>query len=140
MRVYLLIHDDGGWTEGDMEIRGVFQNRAIAEASIVTITPAGRKSMAPGAHDDGCCYVDEREVMEFPLVDVRENLPPPDPNATPIIREDVADAFVQNLLMPTWFSQLDRVGLNRPIGRVTDIEEGATGVTFTVEVEEPDAT
>jgi hypothetical protein len=58
--VYIVVHDDG-WGEG--EIRGVYDSRDGAEASIVTRTPSGRRSTSLDAHNERCCTITERELL-----------------------------------------------------------------------------
>lgn len=96
MTVYLVVHDDRVYDMGDTFVRGVFLTKQTAEASIVTRTPSGQKSRAYGAHDQHCCYVDEREVLDAPRVDVK---PDPEPltreqiDAGALIPESIVDAL-----------------------------------------------
>ena len=57
--VYIVLHAE----YDDLRIRGVYANRAAAEASLVTRTPSGAKSRAADAHDDWCCDIEEWEVV-----------------------------------------------------------------------------
>jgi hypothetical protein len=130
MKVYLLIHEEDDY-DSEFEVRGVYRHSNDAKAALITKTPAGNPSKAWDAHNNSCCSVMEYDVLDAPQLDIKDDPPPPDPNAIPLIRDDVADAFVKYLLNPTWF--------DRPIGRVTDIVETDEGISFTFEaLEEPE--
>jgi hypothetical protein len=62
VNVYIVVHDDYEWAE----VRAVYLSRENAEAALVDRTPSGRISEKWGAHRDGCCEIEEREVLDAP--------------------------------------------------------------------------
>lgn len=83
MRVFVLFHDDRDHDMGDTYVRGIYSTEAAATEAIRTRTASGAQSRAWGAHAPDCCSVDTWELEGAPVYDIREDDPPPDPNAPP---------------------------------------------------------
>ena len=96
--VWLLVHDDRSYDMGDTYVRGAFATREAAEASIVTRTPAGRRSRAFLAHDEWCCSVDEWTVEEVAVIETKEDDPPP--TGPGLIRPDFMEQVIEQYAKP----------------------------------------
>ena len=103
MSVYLLIHDDRMYDMGDSYVRGVYRERATAEAAIVTRTASGAPSKAWAAHNESCCGVQEFDLLDTPETDVREDDPPFDATAGGVIPQGVLDAMAAQAAKPMPF-------------------------------------
>ena len=95
MNVYVVHHEDSDYDSCSSEIRGVFDTREAAEASLVTRTPAGARSRAWDAHKESCCSVREWEVQTLPRPDVQHD---PQPFAGPSAGQLIPDALVDDLI------------------------------------------
>lgn len=91
--VWLIMHDEG--IDAGYGVRAIYASEEAAKEALVTRTPSGQRSRAWGAHSDLCCSIEEREVFGEPVIDIRENDPPPDPNAPRLIRDDLVDALIE---------------------------------------------
>ncbi len=126
MIVYLLVHERSDYDSGEFEIRGVYRHSADAKAALITKTPAGKPSKAWDAHNNSCCTVEEHDVWAAPHLDIKDDPPLPDPNATGgfLISQEMAEKMIANWGSLNPLMSMDRSG---PIGRVDEIREDAHG-------------
>lgn len=76
--IYLLTH---ACDEGGVEVRGAFTTEEAAQKSLETVNADGKPTRSWFAHHDHCCSVEAVEVLTEPVIDVREDDPPIDPNS-----------------------------------------------------------
>ena len=109
--IFLLIHDDRHYDMGEMSVRGAYATEEAATEAVVTRTASGQQSRASSAHGEHCCSVEAFELLAAPTIDVREDDPPPDPNAPRLIRDDLVDALLGLASRPSpLFDRLGRRG------------------------------